>query len=129
MKQYVKRVEAILVICTSFAVAGITQAQDSASPPTNMPFRYGLGYDQFQEHCAQCHGPSLEGTNEGPPLVHGYYVPSHHDDTAFYRAIRRGTKQHHWTFGDMAPVAGVEDNEVRAIVEFVRWYQQESGLF
>lgn len=114
----------ILAVSSAF-----THAQEPNSPPSNMPFRYGLGYEQFQESCARCHGPSLMGTDEGPPLLHAYYAPSHHGDTAFYRAIRRGTKQHHWNFGDMAPVAGVDENKARAIVEFVRWFQRESGLF
>ncbi|MFC1681698.1 c-type cytochrome [Pseudomonadota bacterium] len=93
-----------------------------------MPFRYGLGHEQFQEHCAACHGRSFEGTDKGPSLMHPYYIPSHHGDAAFFRAIRRGTKQHHWGFGDMAPVPGIAENEARAIVEYIRWYQRESGL-
>ena len=129
MRQYLKHTRATLALCALLTLTAPIQGQDATSVPSNMPFKYGLGYEQFQEHCARCHGSSLEGTDEGPPLLHGYYIPSHHDDTAFYRAIQRGSRQHHWTFGDMAPVEGIAENEVRAIVEFVRWFQRESGLF
>jgi len=128
VKEYLKPARAVLVIC-ALATSAPVRAQDATSPPPNMPFRYGLGYERFQENCAQCHGPSLGGTDEGPPLLHQFYVPSHHGDAAFYRAIQAGSKQHHWNFGDMPPVAGVDENEARTIVEFVRWFQQESGLF
>lgn len=104
-------------------------AQDGDAPPPNMPFRYGLGHGQFQDHCAECHGGSLEGTDKGPPLMHGYYVPSHHGDQSISRAIRQGTKQHHWDFGDMKPVAGIAANEERAIIEFIRWFQKDKGLY
>jgi mono/diheme cytochrome c family protein len=111
------------------ATTTVSQAQDTGEPPPNMPFRYGLGHTQFQDHCSECHGQSMEGAEKGPPLMHVYYVPSHHGDAAIIRAIQRGTKQHHWKFGDMKPVAGIAENEARAIVEYIRWYQREKGLY
>lgn len=119
----------LVCFCALLASAGAIWAQEFSAPPPNMPFKYALGHEQFQEHCAQCHGGTLQGSDEGPPLVHKYYEPGHHDDTSFYRAIQRGSRQHHWKFGDMPAVAGVAENEARAIIEFVRWFQQESGLY
>lgn len=118
-------------LLVSGSLVSITAAAEGGgnSPPEGMPFRYGLGYEQFQENCAQCHGPDLIGTDEGPPLMHGYYKPSHHSDAAFYRAIQAGSPQHHWNFGDMKPVEGVNQNQARSIVEFVRWFQQKEGLY
>jgi len=102
---------------------------ESVSPPENMPFQYAVGYEQFEANCAGCHGPDLGGTDEGPPLMHRYYKPSHHNNAAFYRAIKTGSAQHHWSFGDMKPVEGVTDKQAKQIIEFVRWYQRENGLF
>lgn len=130
MRRNLKHAKLILtVILAVLATVTVVQAQKSSAPPPNMPFRYGLGHEQYLEHCSACHGQSLDGTDKGPPLMHAYYMPSHHSDTAFYRAIQRGTQQHHWGFGDMAPVAGIAENEARGIIEFIRWYQRESGLF
>ena len=114
---------------TLWLVTTSALAQNVAPPPPGMPFRYGLGHEQFQDHCSICHGGFLEGTEQGPPLIHVYYVPSHHGNQAFLRAIRRGTKQHHWNFGDMKPVAGISENEERAIIGFIRWYQKDQGLY
>ena len=129
MRQYFKHAKKILAVCALAASAAAIQAQQFSSPPPNMPFRYGLGHQRYEENCAKCHGSTLLGSDQGPPLLHQYYVPSHHNDAAFYRAIRVGTKRHHWNYDDMPPVAGVAENEARAIVEFVRWFQQESGLY
>lgn len=118
----------VLLLCVLATSTAVVQAQESSAPPTTMPFRYGLGFELYQENCTQCHGARLGGTDEGPPLLHKYYVSSHHDDQSFYRAIRRGAKQHHWRFGDMAPIAGIDERQAYSIVEFVRWFQKESGL-
>lgn len=119
-------------LATAFIVLSWSTSATAAemdSPPEGMPFRYGLGYELFQGNCAQCHGADLNGTDEGPPLLHGFYKPSHHADVAFYRAIELGSPQHHWNFGDMKPVEGVNSDNARAIVEFVRWYQRNAGLY
>ena len=112
------------VSLSTLAVGG-----ESASPPANMPFRYGQGYELFQGNCAECHGANLQGTEKGPPLLHAFYRPSHHSDAAFYRAIQVGSPQHHWHFGDMPPVQNVGDKQAEGIIEFVRWFQQDAGLY
>lgn len=61
--------------------------------------------------------------------MHGYYHPSHHSDVAFYRAIARGVRQHHWEFGDMPAVIEIQENEAVAIVRFIRWAQQTMELY
>lgn len=118
-----------IVLCVILAPASVAYAENHDRPPEGMPFKHGLGYELFQDNCARCHGADLDGTEEGPPLLHGYYNPGHHSDAAFYRAIEQGSPQHHWNFGDMKPVEGVDQTEVRAIVEFIRWYQRETGLY
>jgi mono/diheme cytochrome c family protein len=117
------------VLSWSFMLHAQQGEQGAATPPEGMPFRHALGYELFQDNCAQCHGTDLEGTDEGPPLMHSIYNPGHHSDAAFFRAIEQGSPQHHWNFGDMKPVEGVDKQKAGAIIEFVRWYQQESGLY
>ncbi len=94
-----------------------------------VPFQYGLGLQKFRENCSGCHGDWAQGTEEnGPPLIHPYYEPSHHNDDAFHRAVQSGTKAHHWKFGDMPPVEGINRKEAGQIIQFLRWWQRENGI-
>ena len=63
-----------------------------------VPFTYAKGVKLYRQNCSSCHGRSLEGTKQGPPLLHPFYKASHHDDSAFYRAALKGVKAHHWQF-------------------------------
>lgn len=87
------------------------------------------GKSLFARHCMRCHGPEAKGTRIGPPLVHRIYEPSHHADAAFFLAVARGVKSHHWKFGDMPPVPGVGPEEVRLIIKYVRRLQRAAGIF
>jgi len=82
----------------------------------------------FVTHCGSCHGQNAQGSKEGPPLIHRLYASSHHSDEAFLRAIRQGAKAHHWSFGDMPPVAGVSDADIKQIVAHVRSLQKAAGI-
>jgi len=88
------------------------------------------GQAAFAQYCAECHGSSGQGAEgKGPPLLHQFYHPGHHGDAAFVAAARQGTRQHHWGFGDMPPVAGVSDQDLVAIIAFVREMQHANGIF
>jgi mono/diheme cytochrome c family protein len=82
----------------------------------------------FGQNCSVCHGPVGDGTTQGPPLVNIIYEPNHHADAAFFLAVRNGVRAHHWRFGDMAPLPGVTDETVQAIVGYVRWMQRQVGI-
>jgi hypothetical protein len=69
-----------------------------------------------------------EGTSTGPPFIHPFYVPGHHGDDAFVSAALNGVIAHHWQFGDMPPVQGITEPEVREIVAYVRWVQAQQGI-
>jgi len=94
----------------------------------DVPFSLGRGWSTYESKCTECHGAEGDGTDKGPPLIHQYYVPSHHSDASIMRAILSGAKQHHWNFGDMPPVAGVSEAEAQQTTAFVRWLQAEKGL-
>ncbi len=87
-----------------------------------------MGQIAFQENCASCHGRKGAGTDQGPPLIHKIYEPSHHADFAFQRAARFGVQAHHWRFGDMPPVEGVTDKQVEWITRYIREVQRANGI-
>lgn len=87
------------------------------------------GEAAYNARCASCHGEDAAG-REGaaPPLVHPIYEPGHHGDQAFLIAAQLGVRSHHWSFGDMPPVEGVTDQELAAIVTYVRALQRANGI-
>ena len=88
-----------------------------------------IGEVAFNAKCAACHGTNAAG-REGvaPPLVHKIYEPSHHGDGAFLLAAQNGVRAHHWPFGNMPPVDGVTNGDVKNIVAYVRALQRENGI-
>jgi len=86
------------------------------------------GAEVFANNCARCHGKDLGGTDQGPPFLHEYYVPSHHGDGAFLVAVQRGVQPHHWDFGAMPPIEGLSQEDVEDIVAHVRQVQRDAGL-
>ena len=83
----------------------------------------------FVENCSACHGVNALGTDQGPPLIHKIYEPSHHGDGSFANAVRNGVRGHHWRFGNMPPVDGLTDHDLTAIVHYVRTLQRANGIF
>jgi cytochrome c len=82
----------------------------------------------WEANCAACHGPQGEGTTVGPPLVHETYEPGHHGDESFRRAMQQGSIAHHWGFGDMPPQPQLADDEIDAVIAYVRGLQREAGI-
>ncbi len=89
-----------------------------------------MGKRAFEATCAACHGDNAAGQDGvAPPLVHKIYEPGHHSDMAFFMAVDNGVRAHHWSFGNMPPVAGLTKGDVKAIVAYVRELQRENGIF
>lgn len=82
----------------------------------------------YQQYCAECHGVDLRGTDKGPSQLSIIYEPNHHGDYAYRVAIREGTREHHWWFGDMPPVEGITDLEIEKVISFIRAEQQRLGF-
>ena len=89
----------------------------------------GIGKKLCDKNCACCHGVSMKGTNQGPPFLHRIYHPRHHADGAFYLAVQRGVRRHHWKFGDMPAVKGVRRGMVSSIIKYIRFMQKQAGIF
>ncbi len=132
MKYQFSRITRSLLVSLSCTLLILTTSNilaESSKQKINVPFKFANGMKKYQEMCSVCHGEVLEGTKTGPPLLHPFYKPSHHSDVAFYRAALKGVQAHHWEFGDMPPVPGATKEILDAIIPFVRWYQQEKGLY
>jgi mono/diheme cytochrome c family protein len=86
------------------------------------------GQAVFEANCLSCHGAHGAGSKAGPPLVNKIYEPAHHPDPSFYRAVSRGVRQHHWKFGDMPSVRGVDKTEVADVIAYVRELQRANGI-
>ena len=88
-----------------------------------------VGKRGFDAKCAQCHGQNAAGQNGvAPPLVHKIYEPNHHSDAAFLLAAKNGVRSHHWKFGNMPPVKGLTDADLKYIARYVRELQKENGI-
>lgn len=86
------------------------------------------GAKLYQQSCASCHGRDLRGTDKGPSHLSQVYAPDHHPDASFGAAITQGASAHHWNFGDMPPVKGLDDTEIDLIIAYVREEQQAHGF-
>ena len=88
-----------------------------------------IGKAAFEAKCAVCHGTNAAGQDGvAPPLVHKIYEPSHHGDGSFLVAVRNGVRAHHWRFGNMPPVDGLTEGDVKMIVAYVRELQRANGI-
>ena len=120
----------------SSATAAPDASQRSGKPlaevmhPAALSAQTRQGEVYYNAVCASCHGTNAAGQDGiAPPLVHRIYEPSHHGDEAFVLAARNGVPAHHWSFGDMPPVAQpLTDAELDAIVAYVRELQRANGI-
>ena len=88
-----------------------------------------IGKRVFEAKCLECHGTNAAGQNGvAPPLVHKIYEPSHHGDGAFLVAAKNGVRAHHWKFGNMPPVEGLSDGDLKMVVAYVRELQRANGI-
>ncbi len=100
------------------------------SLPAELSPEAQIGKRVFEAKCADCHGANAAGQNDvAPSLVHKIYEPSHHSDVAFLRAAKNGVRAHHWDFGNMPPITGLTDADVKMIARYVRELQAVNGIF
>lgn len=112
--------------------AGQTPVVGDTIVAVSMPELSGMarpGATAFAGLCAHCHGANAGGIEgKGPPLIHKVYEPGHHGDFSIVRAVRLGVRSHHWQFGDMPPVEGATDADIKAIIAFIRTVQNANGI-
>ena len=120
-----------LLALAVIAFAPLASAQGWQPPPQPSPGLMpnpSVGEPLYARHCASCHGADLKGTATGPALVHRVYEPSHHSDAAFQLAVASGVRAHHWKFGDMPPVLGLDPDRVAHITAYIRMHQRRAGI-
>ncbi len=106
-----------------------TVTSDAPAPPTTAAaLAIPDGAAVYQQYCAECHGVDLRGTDKGPSQLSIIYEPNHHGDYAYRVAIREGTREHHWWFGDMPPVEGITDLEIEKVISYIRAEQERLGF-
>lgn len=123
----------VLVSLTALMLGATPSCSQSETAPKNaaapVPAEFQAGEAKFKANCAVCHGVGGMGTKQGPPLVHKIYEPNHHGDAAFQRAAATGVRAHHWEFGNMPKIETVTPEDVDQIIKYVRWLQQQAGIF
>ena len=125
------RETASILVVSVIAALALAACGDDASDGGDsevVEFTGSDGAELYAQACATCHGADLTGTDKGPPFLDAIYRPGHHADPAFFLAAKRGARAHHWNFGDMPPVEGISDQQIDAIVAFVRTRQREAGI-
>ncbi len=122
-----KRIRGPTAVLALWLVLSACAGGQDASEPQD-PTLVAAGRQLYAAACAACHGPDLRGTSQGPSLLSEIYRPGHHADIAFQLAVQRGVPQHHWSFGNMAPITGLTEVDVSAIVAFVRETQRTEGF-
>ena len=116
---------------TSTFISGIAEGAPIVAPvlPASLSPEAEMGKRAFEAKCAECHGENAAGKKgAAPPLIHKIYEPGHHSDYAFTMAVQSGVRAHHWPFGDMPPVPGLTQADVKAIAAYVREIQRANGI-
>jgi mono/diheme cytochrome c family protein len=116
-----------VVLGVALAACSSSEGESTGIPVQNVAL-VATGDVLYQTNCAECHGSDLRGTDKGPSHLSIVYVPGHHGDQAFVVAARAGVRAHHWDFGNMAPVEGLSDDDLTAIIAFVRENQRIEGF-
>lgn len=115
-----------ILVVVVIAVLVVTRGDTSDRPEPGSAGQLALGEEVFAENCATCHGQGLRGGLAGPPLVSEIYRPSHHPDSAIRAAIAQGVQPHHWDFAAMPPIPGLSDDEIDAVIAYIRDVQRDA---
>ena len=111
------------------AQTSATTAMVEVTLPDALSFMAEVGKTKFDANCAQCHGANAAGQlGVAPPLVHIVYEPNHHGDESFQRAVAMGVRAHHWPFGNMPAVDGLNRDDVATIIAYIRELQRANGI-
>lgn len=122
------------VIAIGVFILAITMDQRSRDPEMVAPVSTGLsalasqGEPIFLQRCAMCHGRGAIGSRQGPPLLHEAYGAESFSDASIVRAVRNGVTANRWQFGNMPAIPGISDDDLTALVRYIRELQIQRGI-
>jgi mono/diheme cytochrome c family protein len=105
-----------LGVAITVAFSSIAAACGADGPRTELE----RGEAVYGGNCAQCHGGDLGGTDRGPSLLEPIYELDRLSDADVADAVRNGVEQRRWSFGPMPANGALTDEQIDAIVAFVR---------
>ena len=108
------------VVTAAIVSASIGAACGADGPGTTLERGAGI----YGANCAQCHGGDLAGTDSGPSLLEPISGPDELSDEQFADVIRNGADQERWEFGPMPANGAITDEQIDAILTFVRAQQR-----
>lgn len=120
----------LLVACLRFAATHSQERDDRRCAATSIGAPATLSAYREIPHaqaCASCHGDDFLSSEQGPSFLDRTYEPGH-PDQAFLAAAMAGVRAHHWDFGNMPRIEGITEEQVLAIVEYVREQQRAVGI-
>ena len=125
LREPMKYIVPLVALSMAISACGGSSADNAVAPSAAAD---GSGAEVYATSCASCHGIDLRGTDKGPSHLSIVYEPNHHNDDSFRSAIANGAPQHHWGFGNMEPVRGLSDDDVEAVIAYVRSEQERQGF-
>jgi mono/diheme cytochrome c family protein len=83
----------------------------------------------FAANCAVCHGPAAQGIDDqGPSLLEDAYLADAFSDEAIATSIRNGVASSEERWAPMPSFPRFDDEQVDAVVAYVRELQRRAGL-
>lgn len=120
----------ILVVLTAITLLGKEKVSIKASP--RIPELSELaqhGRKVINARCAECHGvDGTGGSKKGPPMLHPMYREAVYPDYHFKRVVREGKAEKNWRFGPMPAIPDISDDDLDAVVAFVREVQKATNV-
>lgn len=116
----------VVVLVVVIAVV-LTATGGSDDPPApGSPEELALGAEVYDQSCATCHGPEARGGLAGPPLIHEMYEDLTGADIR--TVIGQGKSPTNWPQFEagMAPVPNLSQDEVAAVIAYVRDVQRDA---
>ena len=115
----------VAMAVVAMAVVAVACGGSGGSSPTASS---ADGRQIYAAKCAECHGANLEGTSRGPSHLSRVYEPGAPLGREFPPGHQAGLAPAPLELRPMAPVAGLSDADVNAVIAFVRAQQRERGF-
>lgn len=122
-----------IALVTTVALAAATGScspddGDRASPAADIEGDPVAGEQVYDDYCGACHGRDFEGSVQGPSQLDAHFDPSKTTDADYRDAIRNGTPESAYDFGDMPAIRSLDDRQIADVIAYIRSVQAERGI-